>query len=61
MNVSKPAFTRQALYLGGFVALFIILGLGYSSLTPIFENSDETLHYPYVKHIADGSGLPLAV
>ncbi|MCB0212994.1 MAG: hypothetical protein KDJ52_26865, partial [Anaerolineae bacterium] len=61
MNVSKLAFTRQALYLGGFVVLFIILGLGYSSLTPIFENSDETLHYPYVKHIADGSGLPLAV
>lgn len=52
---------RRSLYLGVFVALFIILGLGYSTLTPIFENSDETLHYPYVKHIADGHGLPLAV
>ncbi len=46
--------------LWAFIALFLILGLGYSTLTPIFENSDETLHYPYVKHLADGQGLPLA-
>jgi hypothetical protein len=44
-----------------FIALFLFLGLGYSSLTPVFENSDETLHYPYVKHLADGLGLPLAI
>lgn len=44
-----------------FIALFLLLGLGYSSLTPVFENSDETLHYPYIKHLADGKGLPLAV
>ncbi|MBE7553381.1 MAG: hypothetical protein HS126_20100 [Anaerolineales bacterium] len=44
-----------------FIPLFLLLGLGYSSLTPVFENSDETLHYPYVKHLADGQGLPLAV
>ncbi|HXV43707.1 MAG TPA: hypothetical protein VEC96_11650, partial [Anaerolineae bacterium] len=43
-----------------FAVLFIILGLGYSSLIPIFENSDETMHYPYVKHLADGRGLPVA-
>ncbi len=43
------------------ILLFITLGLGYDSLTPIFENSDETLHYPYVKHLADGRGLPLAI
>jgi hypothetical protein len=41
--------------------LFVSLGLGYSFLTPIFENSDETLHYPYAKHLADGWGLPLAI
>jgi hypothetical protein len=40
--------------------LFVILGLAYDTLTPIFENSDETLHYPYVKHLADGRGLPVA-
>ncbi len=47
--------------LGFFITLFIILGLSYAFLTPVFENSDETLHYPYVKHLADGQGLPLAV
>ncbi len=44
-----------------FALPFIILGIGYSTLTPIFENSDETLHYPYIKHLADGRGLPLAI
>lgn len=42
-------------------ALFLLLGLGYSVFTPVFENSDETLHYPFVKHLADGQGLPVAV
>ncbi|MFN8459070.1 MAG: hypothetical protein U0401_31220 [Anaerolineae bacterium] len=41
-------------------ALFLLLGLGYSLLTPVFENSDETLHYPFIKHLADGQGLPIA-
>ena len=52
---------RSKFFLWVFVLLFIILGLSYSILTPIFENSDETLHYPYAKHLADGRGLPLAV
>ncbi len=47
-------------FLWAFAWLFLILGLGYSLLTPVFENSDETLHYPYIKHLADGLGLPLA-
>lgn len=47
--------------MGAWVILFMGLGLGYSMLTPIFENSDETLHYPYIKHLADGNGLPLAI
>ncbi|MEM7344647.1 MAG: phospholipid carrier-dependent glycosyltransferase [Chloroflexota bacterium] len=44
-----------------FAFLFVTLGVGYSTITPIFENSDETLHYPYIKHLADGKGLPLAI
>ncbi|MDM8521147.1 hypothetical protein QUF64_13970 [Anaerolineales bacterium HSG6] len=48
-------------FLGLFLLIFIGLGLGYDTLTPIFEQSDETLHYPYIKHIADGNGLPLAI
>ena len=57
-KVQTPKYTGWLWLLSG---LFIILGLGYSTATPIFENSDETLHYPYIKHLADGNGLPLAV
>ena len=39
--------------------LFVILGVVYSLATPIFEASDELWHYPVVKHIADGRGLPI--
>ncbi len=51
-TLSRPGFVLAA--------LFLLLGLGYSVLTPVFENSDETLHYPFVKHLADGQGLPVA-
>jgi len=37
---------------------FAFLGLLYCLATPIFEASDEVAHYPVVKHIADGRGLP---
>jgi hypothetical protein len=62
-EVRTPAkfFSIEVAFLWGFATVFIILGLAYDVLTPIFENSDETLHYPYVKHLADGRGLPLAI
>jgi hypothetical protein len=58
LNITETRLASRFLWI--FAALFIILGLGYTTLTPIFENSDETLHYPYVKHLADGQGLPVA-
>ena len=60
-HTETPPTGRSFFLLGGIAALFVSLGLGYSILTPIFENSDETLHYPYIKHLADGHGLPLAL
>lgn len=57
----RGAVSAPQILLWAFGVLFVMLGLGYSMLTPIFENSDETLHYPYVKHLADGRGLPLAI
>ena len=36
-----------------------VLGLVYSIVTPIFEASDEAQHYPYVRFIAQGHGLPV--
>jgi 4-amino-4-deoxy-L-arabinose transferase-like glycosyltransferase len=43
------------------LVLLAFLGLGviYSLATPVFEASDEIFHYPVVKHIADGRGLPV--
>ncbi len=39
--------------------LFGVLGIYYSVSAPIFESSDELSHYPFVKHVADGRGLPV--
>jgi len=38
---------------------FIGLGITYSLVTPLFEAPDERGHYFYVKHLADGHGLPV--
>ena len=40
------------------LAAFVVLGLIYSQSTPLLEGPDEMWHYPYVKHLADGKGLP---
>jgi len=39
--------------------LFVVLGTLYSIVTPLFETPDEVWHYLYVKHVADGGGLPV--
>jgi len=41
------------------LGLFVVLGILYSLITPLFEASDELWHYPFVKRLADGQGLPL--
>ena len=41
------------------VAAFVVLGIVYSVVTPIFEASDELWHYPVVQHLAQGKGLPV--
>ncbi len=38
---------------------FIALGAIYAVVTPLFEISDELWHYPMVKTLADGNGLPV--
>ncbi|HJW83181.1 MAG TPA: phospholipid carrier-dependent glycosyltransferase [Anaerolineae bacterium] len=38
---------------------FVVVAVIYSVATPIFEASDEWHHFPFVKHIADGRGLPV--
>ena len=39
--------------------VFIILGVIYSVVNPIFEAPDEVQHFFYVTHLAEGNGLPL--
>ena len=41
------------------LAAFVLLGSVYAVVTPLFEVSDELWHYPMVKTLADGDGLPV--
>lgn len=41
------------------LAAFVALGVTYSVVTPIFEAPDEPWHYYFIKHLADGHGLPV--
>jgi 4-amino-4-deoxy-L-arabinose transferase-like glycosyltransferase len=41
------------------LAVFLVLGMVYAIMTPLFEISDELWHYPMVKTLADGQGLPV--
>ena len=38
---------------------FVALASTYAVTTPLFEASDELWHYPMVKTLADGDGLPV--
>jgi len=38
---------------------FVALGTLYSVVVPVFEAPDEVWHYLYIKHFADGHGLPV--
>ena len=37
---------------------FVLTAFLYSLTTPFFEKTDEIYHFAYVKHLADGKGLP---
>lgn len=41
------------------MVIFALLAGTYSIVTPLFEMSDELWHYPMVKTLADGDGLPI--
>jgi len=45
----------MVLILGG----YLLLGFVYSLTVPLFEAPDELYHYAFVKHLADGHGLPV--
>lgn len=41
------------------LAAYLALGVLYALATPPFEASDEVFHYPFVRNIALGKGLPV--
>lgn len=41
------------------LAAFILLGIIYSSTTPLFEAPDEQWHFAFVRYVAQGKGLPV--
>ena len=41
------------------LVIFLSLGVAYSIVNPLFEAPDEVWHYLYIKHLADGKGLPV--
>ncbi len=41
------------------LVVYLALGTLYTVATPLFEAPDEVWHYLYVKHYADGNGLPV--
>ncbi|HEY8476468.1 MAG TPA: phospholipid carrier-dependent glycosyltransferase [Chloroflexota bacterium] len=56
MPVAKP-WERLGLVL--VVVVFTLLSAMYNAASPIFEAPDEIWHYLYVRHIAEGRGLPI--
>lgn len=41
------------------LAAYLLLGVTYSSVAPIFEASDELWHYPLVQWLSNGNPLPV--
>jgi hypothetical protein len=41
------------------VVLYLLLGVVYSSVTPLFEAPDESFHYFVVQHVRDERSLPV--
>ncbi len=41
------------------VITFLILGLVYSAIVPLFEPPDELWHFAFADHLAKGNGLPV--
>lgn len=50
---------KHRFLLGSLLLAFLLSGLFYAWASPLFEVSDELWHYPMVKTLADGNGLPV--
>jgi len=53
----ESVLKRYAIWL--VIALYLVLAISYSVVTPIMEASDEIWHYPMVQYIAERGALPV--
>lgn len=53
--------TSENRWLAFVLTLFVLVGVTYALVTPVFEASDELWHYPLVRHLAAGKPLPVQV
>lgn len=55
----KPEDQLDKRWIALILIIYLALGTLYSIKVPLFEAPDEVWHYLYVKHYADGHGLPV--
>ncbi|MCE5259724.1 MAG: glycosyltransferase family 39 protein [Chloroflexi bacterium] len=58
-ETNTPANAFKRLPFVAILAAYFVIAIIYSIVTPSFEASDELWHYPFVKRLADGQGLPV--
>ncbi|MDO8671554.1 MAG: glycosyltransferase family 39 protein [Dehalococcoidia bacterium] len=59
--MSEPQTVRRwhRLLLSGIVIAYIVLGVTYSFVNPLFESPDENWHFAFVKYVVDHRQLPI--
>jgi len=57
--MQKFTFTSTRFWLLAIMAAFLILGLIYSTVIPLFEPPDEVWHLAFADYLAKGGGLPV--
>jgi len=55
----SPLAPRPSLLISLILLAYLVLGAGYSFVVPPFEAPDELFHYAFVRHVAQGNGLPV--
>ena len=53
------AFWTSPRAISWIVAVYVILSIIYGLVNPLFEAPDESQHFLFIKHLADGHGLPV--
>jgi hypothetical protein len=56
---AQPSGQASRRWLAVIVAAFLVVGLIYSVVVPLFEAPDEVWHFAFADHLAKGGGLPV--